>query len=171
MLSVFAWLAWVVSGYMSQPGGTHSQPRFGVDLLGLKPGEYMIVNWDRQKLYVWHRNDDMLARLRDYEDQLQDPNSLYSDQPTAAKNYYRSMDPRYLVVFADSDEGKDCEVKAVEPDRSDVPVSPWLGGFRNPCNGVYYDLAGRSYASEQRSHNLAVPAHQIIAGKLYLESD
>lgn len=171
ILSVFAWLAWVVSGYMSQPGGSHNQSRFGVDLTGLAAGEYMIVRWNQDKFIVWHRTDQMLARLRNYEDQLQDPHSLYSDQPAAAKNDYRSMEPRYLVVSAEAEEGKDCEIKAVQPNGSDIPVSPWFGGFRNPCSAVYYDLAGRSYVSEKQSRNLSVPAHQIITGKLYLEQD
>jgi ubiquinol-cytochrome c reductase iron-sulfur subunit len=171
LLCAFAWFAWIVSGYMSQPNAPHGMSRSSVDLMGLTAGEYMIVRWNRHKFFVWHRTNETLARLRDYEDKLQDPNSLYSDQPAAAKNHYRSMDPRYLVVLADNGGGKDCEVEAVQPNRSDIPVSPWFGGFWNPCSGVYYDLAGRSYASGKRARNLTVPAHQVIAGKLYLEQE
>lgn len=171
VLAIFAWLAWVVSGYMSRPGDSQSQSRFGVDLMGLAPGEYMIVRWNRRKLYVWHRTNEMLARLRGHEDQLQDPDSSRSNQPAAAANHYRSMDPRYLVVFADSDKADGRDIETAQQDPSDIPVSPWFGGFWNPCSEIYYDLAGRSYASQGRSRNLAVPAHQIIAGKLYLEND
>ncbi len=171
ILGVFAWLAWVISGYMSPPVIQHSQSRFAVDLRELAPGQYMIVRWNKHKLYVWHRTKQMLAGLHDHEDQLQDPDSSRSSQPAAATNLYRSMDPRYLVVFADTDGEERCEVETVQLDRLDVPFSPWLGGFRDPCSGVYYDLAGRSFASQKRAHNLTVPAHQIITGKLYIERD
>ena len=171
ILAVFAWLAWVVSGYMSHSGNSPSRARLGVDLTELDPGEYMIVRWNQRKIYVWHRTNEMLTRLRDHEDSLQDPDSSRSNQPSAAKNHYRSMDPRYLVVFADDGAVSDCEIESVQQAPSEVPVSPWLGGFWNPCSKIYYDLAGRSYASQERSRNLSVPAHQVIAEKLYLENE
>ncbi len=167
ILVMFAWLAWMVSGYMTQSPHPERRTGLSIDLRGLAAGDYMIVRWDQRKLYVWHRSDAMLRQLRGYEDRLEDPDSSRSRQPEAATNHYRSLDPHYLVVYA-RNKDRDCEVEALGASQSEPPVTPWFGGFADSCRGVYYDLAGRAYTSQGVQRNLEVPAHQILGGKLYL---
>ena len=165
ILAVFAWLAWVYSGYLSQsPNADRPGASLDINVQNLAPGDYMIVRRDRRKLYVWHRTDAMLANLTGYENQLNDPGSEISVQPQAAKNAYRSVNPYYLVVFAQVADGS-CEVDVVPTQvAGNIPVSPWYGGFRDSCSGTYYDLAGRSYTYQGQQDNLEVPPHQVIAG-------
>ncbi len=169
ILVVFAWLAWVYSGYLSQsPNAERPGASLDINVQNLAPGDYMIVRRDRRKLYVWHRTEDMLANLTGYENHLNDPGSENSVQPQAAKNVYRSVNPYYLVVFAQAADGS-CEVDVVPAQAAgNVPVSPWYGGFQDGCSGTYYDLAGRSYSYEGQQDNLEVPPHQVIAGYVRL---
>jgi ubiquinol-cytochrome c reductase iron-sulfur subunit len=172
ILAVFAWLAWVYSGYFSRsPNAEKLDAALDINVQNLAPGDYMIVKWDRRKLYVWHRTKAMLANLTGYENQLNDPDSEHSIQPQAAKNAYRSINPYYLVVFAQTAKGG-CEVDVVPAQAAgNVPVSPWYGGFRDECKGTYYDLAGRSYRYHGQQPNLEVPDHQVIAGYVRLLDD
>jgi ubiquinol-cytochrome c reductase iron-sulfur subunit len=167
ILMVFAWLAWVVSGYMSQSIVPEGHSGLDIDLTSLAPGDYMIVRSGQHRIIVWHRTDEMLARLMSAEEHLQDPDSSKSRQPSAATNPYRSIDPRYLVVLARNDT-QDCEVQALAEDYPQVAVTPWFGGFRDSCREIYFDLAGRSYKHPEEQHNLDVPPHQVLAGKLYI---
>ncbi|MCP4407145.1 MAG: hypothetical protein GY807_05170 [Gammaproteobacteria bacterium] len=167
ILAVFAWLAWIVSGYMTQSSDPARHTGLSIDLKGLVAGDYMIVRWDQRKLYVWHRSDAMLRQLRGYEDRLEDPDSSRSRQPKAATNHYRSLDPHYLVIYA-RNQDQDCEVEALGTSQSELPVRPWFGGFVDSCQGMYYDLAGRVYTSQGVQRNLEVPAHQILGGNLHL---
>lgn len=167
ILMVFAWLAWVISGYMSQSIVPREHSRLDVDLTNLTPGDYMIVRSGPKKIIVWYRTDEMLKQLLNAQDYLQDPDSSSSKQPSAAANPYRSIDPRYLVVLA-SLQAPGCEVQALTGDHLHIPVTPWFGGFKDTCRETYFDLAGRSYKSQQEQRNLDVPPHQILAGKLHI---
>lgn len=167
MLMAFAWLAWVVSGYMSQSVVPEGHSGMDIDLTGLASGDYMIVRSGQRKMIVWHRTDEMLARLMGAQDHLQDPDSSKSEQPSAAANPYRSIDPHYLVVLA-RNEIQDCDVQALAEDHPHIPVTPWFGGFKDSCQDIYFDLAGRSYKHRVEQRNLDVPPHQILAGKLYI---
>jgi ubiquinol-cytochrome c reductase iron-sulfur subunit len=170
MLMVFAGLAWVVSGYMSQSTVPQGQSGLDIDLTGLVPGDYMIVRSGQRKIIVWHRTDEMLAQLMNAEQHLQDPDSSKSQQPSAAANPYRSVDPQFLVVSARNDT-QGCEVQVLADVDAQVAVTPWFGGFKNSCREIYYDLAGRSYKHREEPHNLDVPPHQVLAGKLYIMAE
>lgn len=163
---------WITWGYLthSDNPGLHSVA--DIDLRGLSPGDYMVVRWNQRKLYVWHRTKPMLAQLNGYEDQLSDPDSLHSQQPGAAKNYYRSVQPDYLVVFA-RNELQGCDVLAEPATLKNTAVSPWFGGFKATCQDVYFDLAGRVYRHHDQHpqdtpENLVVPPHQIIGERLII---
>ena len=170
VLTAFAWLAWVYWGYLTHSDTPTDQPTLEIDLAGLAPGDYMIVRWNERTLYVWHRTDKMLAQLVTYDDQLRDPNSLYSSQPLAAKNQFRSLDPKYLVVFAKNNV-TGCDAVLMAADTQNAPVSPWFGGFKDACGDTYYDLAGRSYVNQSAGYNLEVPPHQIIGRRLFIMED
>ncbi len=167
ILMAFVWIAWVYWGYLTHSNAPIGRPALDIDLTGLAPGDYMIVRLTGQTLYVWHRTDEMLAQLVTYDDQLHDPKSLYSSQPSAAKNHFRSMDPKYLVVFAKINE-TGCDAVVVSANTDNIPVSPWFGGFKDACGDTYFDLAGRSYVNESVRYNLEVPPHQIIGGRLFI---
>ena len=167
VLLAFAWLAWVYWGYLTHSDTPIGQPTLDIDLTDLALGDYMIVRWNERTLYIWHRTDEMLTQLVTYNDQLQDPNSLHSQQPPAAKNHFRSMDPKYLVVFAKNNV-TGCDTEVVTATMKNVTVSPWFGGFKDACDGAYFDLAGRSYVNQSVANNLEVPPHQIIGKRLFI---
>lgn len=167
VLIAFAGLTWVYWDYLTHSDTPTEHPALDIDLRGLAPGEYLIVRWNDQTLYVWHRTPEMLDQLVGYEDQLYDPDSLYSQQPEAAKNPYRSMYPRYLVVFA-RNTATGCDTVVAPVDMENVPVSPWFGGFKDTCQEAYFDLAGRIYTNQQIRYNLEVPPYQLIGERLIL---
>lgn len=170
MLMGFAWLAWVISGYMSRSTVPEGHFELDIDLTGLEPGDHMIVRSGQRKIIVWHRTDEMLNQLMSAGEYLQDPDSSQSQQPSAATNPYRSVDPRYLVVLA-SNNTQDCDVQVLADDYPQVPVSPWFGGFKDSCREIYFDLAGRSYKHQEEWRNLDVPPHQVLAGKLHIMAE
>ena len=170
VLTAFAWLAWVYWGYLTHSDTPIGQSTFEIDLTGLAPGDYMIVRRNERTLYVWYRTDEMLSQLVTYDDQLRDPESLYSHQPAAAKNEFRSLDPKYLVVFA-KNNATGCDAVVVASNMDNVPVSPWFGGFQDTCGDIYFDLAGRSYVPQSAGYNLEVPPHQIIGKRLFIIED
>lgn len=163
------WISWKYLTHSDIPNH-HSIADF--DLRGLPQGDYMVVRLNQRKLYVWHRTQQMLAHLTGYEDRLSDPDSLHSRQPKAAKNSYRSMQPDYLVVFA-RNESQGCDTLVEPATLENISVSPWFGGFKDTCQDVYFDLAGRVYGRRNQHHqdtqqNLEVPPHQIIGERLII---
>ena len=67
-----------------------------VDVSQLKPGQQMTLEWQGKPVWIIRRTQEMLAHLSDNENQLRDPDSLVQQQPSYAKNRYRSINPESL---------------------------------------------------------------------------
>jgi len=106
-----------------------------------------------------HRSEEMLDKINSSVDQLRDPNSELSVQPNFAKNNFRSIKPKYLVV-----EGvcthlgcAPIEKFAIAP----ADMGPdWKGGFFCPCHGSKFDLSGRVFSGVPAPSNLRIPPHR-----------
>ena len=69
-----------------------------VDVSKIEPGALLRVEWRGRPIYVLHRTDRMLQLLDRVVEQLRDPSSEESVQPSYAQNEYRSIRPNILVV-------------------------------------------------------------------------
>lgn len=131
-----------------------------VDLSKMEPGEQVTVEWRGKPVWIIRRTPEMLKHLADDKAGLRDPDSLVEQQPSYAKNEYRSIKPEYLVLvgicthLGCSPKYKPYE-KELGPD--------WPGGFYCPCHGSTFDLAGRVFKSVPAPINLEVPPYRFIS--------
>jgi ubiquinol-cytochrome c reductase iron-sulfur subunit len=138
-----------------------------VDISKVEPGAMLKVEWRGRAIMVVHRTADMLARLAAVEDELADPASLESEQPSFANNEHRSLRPEILVV-----EGVCTHLACAPTPRFEVgpaDLGPdWPGGFYCPCHGSKFDLAGRVYSGFPAPTNLRIPPHSFVTENIVL---
>ena len=131
-----------------------------VDLSSLEVGSIIKVIYRGTPYYVVHRSEDMIERLKSSENDLRDPDSDLSVQPNFAKNEFRSMKAKYLVV-----EGVCTHLGCAPIEKFSVAPADmgpdWNGGFYCPCHGSKFDLSGRVYSGVPAPSNLRVPPHRF----------
>lgn len=130
-----------------------------VDISQLEPGQQATVEWRGRPVWIIRRTPEMLSHLSTNENELRDPESLVEQQPTYAKNKYRSINPEYLVLIGicthlGCSPKYTPEVNALGPQ--------WPGGFFCPCHGSTFDLAGRVFKGVPAPINLEVPPYKFI---------
>ena len=130
-----------------------------VPIGSLEPGEMIRVMWRGRVIFVVRRNEEMLSRLSDVTDLLEDPNSeVVEQQPEFAVNEHRSLKAEYLVL-----EGSCTHLGCAPLAEFDVgPADDWFGGFFCPCHGSRFDLSGRVYKGVPAPTNLRVPPYRYI---------
>ena len=138
------------------------------DLAGLTPGELKIVEWRGKPIWVLRRTDEMLADVRKDDSLASDPRSEVPQQPREAKNEFRSVDPKILVLVGVCTHlGCSPQFKPAS-DKADMG-SNWNGGFYCPCHGSKFDLAGRVLKGSPAPTNLVVPPYRFAgAGTLVI---
>jgi ubiquinol-cytochrome c reductase iron-sulfur subunit len=88
---------------------------------------------------------------------LSDPDSDVTQQPPYAKNWSRSVNPKYAVLI-----GICTHLGCIPQFRPEVDASTaWPGGYFCPCHGSKYDLAGRVYKGVPAPYNLPVPPYRF----------
>lgn len=128
-----------------------------VDLADFHPGAQRKVFWHRLPIFVTHRTTAMLDALRDQKlaAQLVDAASQKLQQPPYARNWHRSLDPRYAVLVGI------CTACGCAPGFvAEATPDAVTGGYVCPCCASHYDPAGRAYAGRAR-YNLPVPPYQL----------
>lgn len=141
-------LVWGFIRASSDDSGRQEDARFIVDTSSLKSGEWKVQDWQGRPVLVVHRNSSMLIGLEQADEGLYDPQSRLSAQPDEAKNWHRSVNKNWLVVFNQSpDTGCGLEVA--------------LSGISDSCRGSVYDWAGRVLADQPSKRNLQVVPHVI----------
>ncbi len=132
-----------------------------VDVSKIEPGALLRVEWRGRPIYVLHRTDRMLQLLDRVVEQLRDPSSEESVQPSYAQNEYRSIRPNILVV-----EGVCTHLACAPMPRFEVGPADlgadWVGGFYCPCHGSKFDLSGRVFAGVPAPTNLTVPPYRFL---------
>lgn len=131
------------------------------DVSKIEPGSMIKVEWRGRAIYIVHRTKEMLASLDRDDDLLRDPGSEDSEQPSYAKNEYRSVRPAFLVV-----EGVCTHLGCAPTPRFDVAPADlgptWPGGFFCPCHGSKFDLAGRVFTGVPAPTNLRIPPYRFV---------
>lgn len=131
-----------------------------VDLSKIEPGQQAIVEWRGKPVWIIRRTKEMLTQLDTENAQLRDPDSLVEQQPSYAKNHYRSIRPEYLVLIGICTH-LGCSPKYKPIERELGP--DWPGGFFCPCHGSTFDLAGRVFKNVPAPINLAVPPYRFVS--------
>ncbi|HET9679426.1 MAG TPA: ubiquinol-cytochrome c reductase iron-sulfur subunit, partial [Gammaproteobacteria bacterium] len=127
-----------------------------VDLNKLETGAAMYTLWRGKSVVIVHRSKAMLARLKELEDRLLDPDSSKPQQPEYANNTYRSRKPEFWVGESVCTH-LGCS-PTYRPQVAPEDLGPdWPGGFFCPCHGSKFDLAGRVFENVPAQLNLVVP--------------
>lgn len=131
-----------------------------VDISQLQPTQQLTVVWRGKPIWLIRRTQAMIDNLPKLNDLLRDPFSKEDQQPSYAKNLYRSINPEYFVAI-----GICTHLGCIPTYRPDVgSVSPtWLGGFYCPCHGSTYDLAGRVFKGVPAPLNLEIPPYEYMS--------
>ena len=148
--------SWMPSA-KAQAVGAPVKVNFGA----LEPNQVLKVLWRGQTVGILRRTKKSLDLLPEMDDRVSDPKSLDSEQPSFARNEYRSARPEYLVVIMICTH-LGC-VPRVVTEVGPEPWDPeWKGGFFCPCHKSKYDLAGRVYKGQPAPLNLRIPPYHFI---------
>lgn len=131
------------------------------DISKLEPGQMVVVEWRGKPVYVLRRTEDQVAGLPSLDDDLKDPLSAISDQPTYIEGEQRSLRPDIFVVVGLCTHLGCAPKFRPEVGAADLGGDEWLGGFFCPCHGSKFDLAGRVYKGVPASANLVVPPYSF----------
>jgi ubiquinol-cytochrome c reductase iron-sulfur subunit len=134
-----------------------------VDISKIDPGQQIIVLWRSRPTFIVRRTPEQQNLVKANADAgaLRDPNSDANQQPTYAKNVFRSVKPEYLVLVGI------CTHLGCIPEFVPQPggtLGPsWQGGFFCPCHGSRYDLSGRVFQNVPAPYNLPVPPYHFVS--------
>jgi ubiquinol-cytochrome c reductase iron-sulfur subunit len=162
--AVFAAIPFIESWSPSERARAAGAP-VTVDLSKLEPGQMTLPVWRRQPIFVVRRSPDMVKRIAGHDNELKDPQSKNSVQPSYADNDQRSRNAEYLVLVAVC-----THLGCLPKDRFDAGAlyPSWPGGFWCPCHGSRFDLAGRVFDGSPASLNLVVPPYSYPKEQLLL---
>jgi ubiquinol-cytochrome c reductase iron-sulfur subunit len=129
-----------------------------VDLSKMEIGQLITSTWRRQVIYIVRRPQTLVDGLSKNDSDLKDPGSKESTQPDYARNEMRSRTAEFLVMIGYCTH-LGCLPKTFF-DPGDPALGPtWPGGFRCPCHGSRYDMAGRVFDGSPAPYNLVVPPY------------
>lgn len=152
-LLLIAGFAYLLLSFAHSPDPQRSNPLTALGVADLAPGELSVVEWDGRRVIILHRTPEMVSGLIEAGEE-QEP-----DPPAGVHRLHRAQLPEFLVVVGHG-VPSGCPVEYVPPGpRSAAPLSPWPGGFRDPCSGNWYDAAGRDVAGVVAS--LRIPPHHF----------
>ena len=132
-----------------------------VELSKMQPGQLVRVEWRGKPVWVLYRSKEMIDRLPELNSKLRDPDSEVEQQPSYAKNSYRSIKPEYSILVGICTHLGCSPTYRPEVGPADLGAD-WLGGYYCPCHGSRYDLAGRVYKNVPAPKNLVVPPHYYM---------
>ncbi len=159
--AVFAATPFVLSWQPSARARALGAP-IEVDISKLEPGAMITVQWRKQPVWIVRRTKEMLDQLSRITDELKDPESQKSEQPSYAENLVRARKPEYLVLV-----GTCTHLGCLPKTRFQMGVGEggpdWPGGFFCVCHGSRFDMAGRVFKESPASTNLRVPPYDYIS--------
>jgi ubiquinol-cytochrome c reductase iron-sulfur subunit len=133
-----------------------------IDIGHIQPGQQIQVRWRDRPVFIINRTPALLKELQDPKliDVLSDPRSSAQQQPPYARNWHRSIKPKYAVLVGICTH-LGCIPKFI-PGATGAPSGAWFGGYFCPCHGSKYDLAGRVFSGVPAPYNLPVPPHHYM---------
>jgi ubiquinol-cytochrome c reductase iron-sulfur subunit len=129
-----------------------------VDISKLELGQMLTPVWRKQVIYIVRRDQALVSKLNANDGQLKDPKSEKSIQPKYAENEMRSRRADVLVLIGICTH-LGCLPKSFFDPGDPVLGASWPGGFRCPCHGSRFDLAGRVFDGSPAPTNLSVPPY------------
>lgn len=131
------------------------------DFSRIQEGQMVKVEWRGKPVVLLKRTPEMMSGLDLIKDNLADPDSLSSVQPSYAQNNQRSdTNNAELLVMLGVCTHLGCspvEKLAIGPDPEMGEDSQ--GGFFCPCHGSRFDLAGRVYKNVPATSNMDIPPY------------
>lgn len=159
--SVGALVPFVASMWPSERAKAAGAP-VEVDISRLAPGELGVFEWRGKPVWVIRRTEQMLASLKTVQNQLSDPASKASEQPSYARNEHRAAKPDIMVM-----EGVcthlGCSPQLKTAEAKGEMGGEWVGGFYCPCHGSKFDYAGRVFRGAPAPTNLPVPPYTFLS--------
>lgn len=131
-----------------------------VDISKLEAGQMITATWRKQVIYIVGRSKALVEKLPANDSDLKDAQSKDSIQPDYAKNEMRSRRADVLVLIGICTH-LGCLPKQFFDPGDPVLGASWPGGFRCPCHGSRFDLAGRVFNGSPAPTNLSVPPYSF----------
>jgi ubiquinol-cytochrome c reductase iron-sulfur subunit len=131
-----------------------------LDISKLEPGQMITTVWRKQVIYVVGRAQPLVDKLAKNDGELKDKDSKNSIQPQYAQNEMRSRRADVLVLIGICTH-LGCLPKTFFDPGDPVLGAGWPGGFRCPCHGSRFDLAGRVFNGSPAPTNLSVPPYSF----------
>ena len=133
-----------------------------IDVSGLKPGAFKVVEWRGKPVWVVRRTAEMINNTQEDNDILTDPKSLEEHQPKYTQNKFRSLNPEYLVLLGVCTHLGCSPLYKPNSKTAELGLD-WKGGFFCPCHGSKFDLSGRVHKGMPAPYNLEVPPHYFVS--------
>ncbi|HEY3809718.1 MAG TPA: ubiquinol-cytochrome c reductase iron-sulfur subunit [Steroidobacteraceae bacterium] len=131
-----------------------------VDISKLEAGQMITATWRKQVIYIVGRTQALVDKLSKNDGDLKDASSKNSIQPAYAKNEMRSRRTDVLVLIGICTHLGCLPKQFFDP--GDPVLGPsWPGGFRCPCHGSRFDLAGRVFNGSPAPTNLSIPPYSF----------
>ena len=131
----------------------------------MEPGQLVRVEWRGQPVFVIRRTQEQIDSLAGNDDDLKDPESIASSQPSYVDGRNRAVKSEYLVLVGLCTH-LGCSPKYIKKLDSAAPDAAWKGGFFCACHGSKFDMAGRVYKGVPASENLVVPPYSYESGSI-----
>ena len=131
-----------------------------INVSKLEAGQQVVAEWRGKPVFIVRRTKEMLKDIEAEDGRVRDPKSKESEQPSYAKNEFRSREAEYLVLIGLCTH-LGCSPK-YHPEV--IPMdfdAKWKGGYYCPCHGSRFDLAGRVYKGVPAPTNLVVPPYSF----------
>ena len=133
-----------------------------IDVSGLKPGAFKVVEWRGKPVWVVRRTAEMINNTQEDNDILTDPKSLEEHQPKYTQNKFRSLNPEYLVLLGICTHLGCSPLYKPNSKTAELGLD-WKGGFFCPCHGSKFDLSGRVHRGMPAPYNLEVPPYYFVS--------
>ena len=133
-----------------------------IDISGLKPGAFKVVEWRGKPVWVVRRTAEMINNTQEDNNILTDPKSLEEHQPKYTQNRFRSLNPEYLVLLGVCTHLGCSPLYKPNSKTAELGLD-WKGGFFCPCHGSKFDLSGRVHKGMPAPYNLEVPPHYFVS--------
>ena len=133
-----------------------------IDVSGLKPGAFKVVEWRGKPVWVVRRTAEMINNTQEDNDILTDPKSLEEHQPKYTQNKFRSLNPEYLVLLGVCTHLGCSPLYKPNSKTAELGLD-WKGGFLCPCHGSKFDLSGRVHRGMPAPYNLEVPPYYFVS--------
>jgi ubiquinol-cytochrome c reductase iron-sulfur subunit len=131
-----------------------------IDISKLEVGQMITAIWRKQVIFVVGRAQTLVDKLSQNDSNLKDKDSKKSIQPKYADNEMRSRRADVLVLIGICTH-LGCLPKPFFDPGDPVLGASWPGGFRCPCHGSRFDLAGRVFDGSPAPTNLSVPPYSF----------